>query len=263
MQGADPGIQLYLDRVVSTLRDHLGTHLVGAYLHGSLAMGAFNPGRSDVDILAVCAAPLSPMRRMGLGRALAAIPRPASGGDLELSLVNEAVVRTPSAPSFEVHVSTHEDPSVVEGADRPGDEDLVIHFAMALARGHMLTGPEPGELFTAPDRTSLIRAFLRDIEWARESGAAGWEGHHMPAFASMAYRVLNAARSWRYVETGDLGSKVEGAAWIERRDPDPHVHALLDAALAFQRGDASDRPDERTVNAFVDRVEAMLRRAIC
>jgi hypothetical protein len=78
----------------------------------------------------------------------------------------------------------------------------------------------------------------------------------------MAYRVLNAARSWRYLETGDLGSKVEGAGWVERRDPDPNIRALLDAALAFQRGATPDRPDERAVNAFVDSVEAMLRSAI-
>ena len=263
MQGIDPDIQQYLDRVVSTLGEHLGAELVGAYLHGSLALGAFDPGRSDVDILAVCAAPLSPKRRTSVGQALAAIPRPPSGGDLELSLVDEAAVRMPpAAPPFEVHVSTHEEPSVVDGADRPGDEDLLIHFAMVRARGHVLAGPEPGELFPAPDRAALIRAFLSDIEWARENGAAGWEGHYMPEFASMAYRVLNAARSWRYLETGDLGSKVEGAAWLEHRDPDPDVHTLLDAALAFQRGDLPDRPDDQTVNAFVDRVDSMLRRAI-
>ena len=263
MQAADPEVQLYLDRVVATLRDNLGAELVGAYLHGSLAMGAFNPGRSDVDIIGVCTAPLSRERRMGLGKALTAIPRPRSGGDLELSLVTAAAARTPSAaPSFQVHVRTHEEPSMVDGADRPGDEDLVVHFAIVRARGQVLIGPEPGEVFATPDRASLIGAFLSDIEWARESGAAGWEGHHMPEFASMAYRVLNAARCRRYLETGDLGSKVEGAAWLKRRDPDPDLHVLLDTALAFQRGDPPDRPDERTVNAFVDRVETLLRSAI-
>jgi predicted nucleotidyltransferase len=263
MQGVDAEVQSYLDRVVSTLRDHLGSELVGVYLHGSLAMGAFDPGRSDVDILAVCTAPLSRRRRMNLGAALAAITKPPSGGDLEFSLVTEAPARARSAaPSFEVHVSTHEAPFVVDGSERPGDGDLVIHFAMARARGRALMGPEPADLFPEPDRASLIRAFLSDIQWAREQGAAGWEGHHMPELASMAYRVLNAARSWRYMETGELGSKVEGAAWLERRAPDPGMQALLDAALAFQRGATPDRPDDRTVNAFVDRVEAMLGGAI-
>lgn len=263
MPGAVPEVQQYLDRVVSTLREHLGAELVGVYLHGSLAMGAFTPGQSDIDLLAVCAAPLPLERRASLGPALAAIPRPPSGGDLELSLVTEVSARTPSAaPWFEVHVSTHEEPSVVDGADRPGDEDLVIHFAMARERGQALIGPEPADVFTAPDRVTLIRAFLSDMAWASEHGAAGWEGHYLPEFAAVTYRVLNAARSWRYLETGDLGSKVEGGAWLERRIPDPDVHALLEAAMTFQQGNVPDLPDEQAVNAFVDRVESMLRRAI-
>jgi len=263
MHASDPEVQLYLDRVVSTLREHLGAELVGVYLHGSLAMGGFDPGRSDVDILAVCTGALSPRRRVRLGEVLAAIPRPATGGDLELSLVTTSAVRTRSAaPSFEIHVHTEDEQPVVDGAERPGDEDLVAHFAVARARGKVLFGPEPGELFAAPERASLIRAFLSDMEWARESGAAGWEGHHMPDLASMAYRVLNAARSWRYLETGELGSKVEGAMWVKRVDPDLDLHKILDAALAFQRGDVPDRPDDRAVNAFVDRVEGLLRGAI-
>ncbi|MGH2555683.1 MAG: aminoglycoside adenylyltransferase domain-containing protein [Actinomycetota bacterium] len=263
MQGPDPEVQSYLDQVVSTLHDHLRAELIGVYLHGSLAMGAFDPGRSDIDILAVCAASLSRQRREVLGDALVAIPRPPSGADLEFSLVTETSARAPSAvPSFEVHVSTHEEPFVVDGSECPGDRDLVIHFAMARARGRALMGPEPGELFPEPDRASLIRAFLSDIQWAEEQGAAGWEGHHLPELSSMAYRVLNAARSWRYLETGDLGSKVDGAAWLERRNPDPEIQALLDAALAFQRGATPDRPDEGVVNAFVDRVKALLQGAI-
>jgi len=263
MRGRDPGVQLYLDRVVSTLGEHLGSELVGVYLHGSLAMGAFDPGRSDIDILAVCTSPLAPRRRVQLGEALAAIPRPPSGSDLELSVVTSAAVRTLSAaPSFEIHVHTDDEPPVVDGADRSGDEDLVVHFAVARARGQVLFGPEPGELFVAPEQASLIRALLSDIDWTRESGPAGWEGHYMPELASMAYRVLNAARSWRYLETGELGSKVEGATWLKRMDPDPDLHRLLDAALAFQRGDVPDHPDDRAVNAFVDRVEGMLRRAL-
>jgi predicted nucleotidyltransferase len=255
----DPEMQSYLDRVVSTLGDHLGSELLGVYLHGSLAMGAFHPGRSDLDVLAVCAEPLPGERRLELGRALSSIPGP---GDLEFSLVTETAARSSSAPPpFEVHV-THEKPFVVDGSDRRGDPDLVVHFAMVRARGRALIGPEPDQIFPEPDRAALIRAFLSDLRWAREQGAVEWEGHDMPELASMAYRVLNAARSWRYLETGDLGSKTEGAEWLQRRNRDPTIHQLLDAALAYQRGETPERPDGEAVDAFVDRVEHMLRGAI-
>jgi predicted nucleotidyltransferase len=263
MQSVHPEVHSYLDQVVTTLTIYLGADLIGVYLHGSLAMGSFDPGRSDIDILAVCAEPLHHERRTVLGEALAAIPTPPSGGDLEFSLVTEAAVRARStAPSFEVHVNTHEEPFVVDGSDRPGDQDLVIHFAMVRARGRALIGPEPAELFLEPVRDSLIQAFLGDIQWAKEEGAAAWEGHDRPKLASVAYQVLNAARCWRYLESGELGSKVEGAGWLERRDPDPDTRALLDAALAYQRGAIPNQPDERTVRGFVERVEAMLRSAV-
>jgi predicted nucleotidyltransferase len=252
----------YLDDVVSELREHLGEGLVGVYLHGSLAMGAFDPGRSDVDVLAVCAEPLPRSQRLALGHALDAIPRPPSGGDLEFSLVTAASVRTPSdAPRFEVHVSTHDRPAVIDGGDRPGDQDMVVHFAVTRARGRSLVGPAPEDLFPEPERALLIRAFLSDMRWGREEGAAAWEGHPMPELASMAYRVLNAARSWRFLETGELGSKVEGAEWVRARGAGIEDVALLDAALAFQRGDEVDPPSDAAVEAFVGRVEAMLQNA--
>jgi predicted nucleotidyltransferase len=262
MQAVDPEVQSYLDRVVSTLRDHLGADLIGVYLHGSLAAGAYQPGRSDVDVLAVCAGPLSPEGRRNLGQALVAIPGPTSGGDLEFSLVTEASVLSRSvAPPFEIHVS-HEEPFVIDGSQRPGDEDLVVHFAMAWAGGRTLIGPAPHEVFPEPEHAALISGFLSDLRWAQEHGAAAWEGHDMPELASMAYRVLNAARSWRFVETGELGSKVEGGAWLEQRDPGPETRALLDAALAYQRGATPEPPDARMVDAFVQRVEDVLRRAL-
>jgi predicted nucleotidyltransferase len=226
-----PEVQAYLDRVVSTLRDGLGDELVGVYLHGSLAMGAFHPGRSDVDILAVCATSLPRERRMAIGAALVAIPTPSPGGDLELSLVTEAAVRSRSAvPPFEVHASTHEEPFVVDGSDRPGDGDLVIHFAMARARGRALVGPEPGELFPEPVRASLIEAFLADLAWAKDEGAAAWEGHPMPELASMApgvdRRALLAIRGDRRARFEGRGRRVarapssrSGHAGAARRGP--------------------------------------------
>ena len=224
VQETPPDVEQYLDRVVSALRDYLGPDLIGVYLHGSLAMGAFTPGRSDIDMLAVCAAPLSPDRSTALGEVLDALPRPTSGGDLEFSLIAEAAVWAASAaPAFELHVSTHDEPSVVEGHDRLGDEDLALHFAMTRRRGRSLFGPDPVEMFAEPDRALLISAMRGDIEWAHSSGSAGWGGHDQPEAASMAYQVLNGARCLRFLETGDLGSKAEGAAWLERSAPDPDV----------------------------------------
>jgi predicted nucleotidyltransferase len=252
-------VEAYLERVVSTLGDHLGSELVGVYLHGSLAMGGFTPGRSDVDVLGVCAGPISPERGRALGEALAALPGPAAGTGLEFSLITESAAGTPStAPPFEVHVS-HEEPFVTDGHDHPGDEDLPLHFAVVRGRGRTLFGPDPSEVFVEPDRAALVRSMLGDIETARSEGVGWWQDHDLPESASLAYQVLNGARCLRYLETGQIGSKVEGAEWLKASDPDPEVHTLVDAALAYQRGDAPVAADARILEAFMDRVDASLR----
>jgi hypothetical protein len=263
MEDLPPDVQRYLDEVVRTLHDHLAEALIGVYLHGSLAMGAFTPGRSDVDVLAICGAPPGPERATALGNALAGIPRPPSGGHLELKLVTDEEVRSPSAgPSYELAVSTHEEPMVVLGSEDPGTEYLEIDFAMTRARGRALMGPGPDQVIGGSVPSLLLRALLKDMEWAREGGSAAWEGHESPALSMVTYRVLNAARNWRFAETGELGSKAEGAAWVQREHPEPRLSALLDTALAFQRGGSPDLPDDRLVNVFTERVEAMLRAAI-
>ena len=43
----------YLRAVTARVRDALGDHVVGVYTTGSLALGGYRPGRSDIDLMAV------------------------------------------------------------------------------------------------------------------------------------------------------------------------------------------------------------------
>ncbi|WP_169082608.1 nucleotidyltransferase domain-containing protein [Paenibacillus sp. PL91] len=52
-------IKAFLERVVALFAKQLDDHLVGVYLHGSLAMHCFNPETSDVDLLVVVKRELS------------------------------------------------------------------------------------------------------------------------------------------------------------------------------------------------------------
>src|SRR4051812_24850 len=42
-----------IDQLSSTLSSLLSEHLIGIYLHGSLAMGCFNRHHSDLDLLVI------------------------------------------------------------------------------------------------------------------------------------------------------------------------------------------------------------------
>lgn len=42
-----------LDKIVNQSRKIFGDELIGIYLHGSMAMGCFNPDKSDIDLIFV------------------------------------------------------------------------------------------------------------------------------------------------------------------------------------------------------------------
>ena len=69
----DEACRAYADAVAGVLGEALGPALVGVYLHGSAAAGDYDPARSDIDILAVCAG--AALR----GRTRAARRRPRTG----------------------------------------------------------------------------------------------------------------------------------------------------------------------------------------
>ena len=48
-----------VNHVLEDYRAILADNLVGFYLHGSLAMGCFNPELSDIDFLAVVSRPMT------------------------------------------------------------------------------------------------------------------------------------------------------------------------------------------------------------
>ena len=52
-------IKLILDEIVKSYYGILKDNLVGIYLHGSLALGCFNPKVSDIDFLIVARDKLS------------------------------------------------------------------------------------------------------------------------------------------------------------------------------------------------------------
>ncbi|MFI0980165.1 nucleotidyltransferase domain-containing protein [Streptomyces sp. NPDC021093] len=63
---ADAETDRVLQRFVSEVQHAVPT--VAVWAHGSLAMGDFQPGRSDLDLVAVCENPLSRDQRRGLVR---------------------------------------------------------------------------------------------------------------------------------------------------------------------------------------------------
>ncbi len=234
--------------VDSIVRAVCGDRPVSTYVHGSLALGGFNPLRSDIDVLVVVGddPPLDATTLRSLGNQLAAVPTVGRG--LELSVVTAAAAQEPSAPwPFLLHVTTTpRDTKVVVGADRCGDPDLVMHYTVASAAGIVVRG-EPPALTIGPVERDVVLQYLADeLMWAESNAGEG-------------YGVLNAARASCFLHEGLIVSKIEGG---RRALAMGGPTDLLTRALAVQEGQADDRQPTAAGVRFMRSVRSHLTDAV-
>lgn len=239
------GLDAYLRELTHRTSAVLGESLVALYLHGSAAMDAFVPSRSDVDVLCITRGSPSPSQKRGLTQSLSEASLPCPGVGLEMSVVTMAEASAPSdPPAFELHIATDEG-KVVDGDEAIGNLDLVAELAMTRARSVVLAGPTPHDVIAPVDRTALLQAMADDLRWAVETERVG-------------YAVLNACRCLRFVREGTLSSKTEGGEWAIQAglgDPD-----LIGAALDRQHG-ADRLVDPVSAASFAEEVREELVRA--
>lgn len=232
-------------------RQVLGDRLVGLYLGGSLALGDFDPESSDIDFLAVTAAPLpEPL----LPRLQAMHERIHASGlhwasHLEGSYIPRAAVRRYD-PSASVH------PSI--GVDwpfgiHPHDRSWVIWRWIIREKGVTVGGPPPASLIdpvTERELREAVASLLREV-WPAHLEAPEWlRPRNYQAFA-----VLTMCRARYALATGAIASKQAAAAWARERLP--QWAQLIDRALLWR---CDTQPDDMTeMLAFIRETVAELR----
>jgi predicted nucleotidyltransferase len=182
----------YLEQLVDTLRRRAPVEAV--YLLGSAAQGAYEHGRSDVDVVAVTSRSLSLDERRSLAAAVQELPVPAR--KLEL------VVYPRGSDRWELNLNTPSGDTPEHLGLDPDQEPafwFVLDRAIAAQHALALLGPEWAELFE-PESHAAIDAALDEAD-----AFDGWDDPRG--------RELAAARSRAWRETGRWVSKREAAAW--------------------------------------------------
>jgi streptomycin 3"-adenylyltransferase len=233
-------IRGYGRRLAAAVDGAVGGVLTGVYVHGSLALGGFRPDRSDVDVLAVIDAPLSPDRQGKVADALLRAAYPCPGTGLECSVITAATAADLGDCRFEVHVATPD--TAVIGEGRGGDPDLVLYAEVCRRSGITVTGPPADSVFGAVPYDRLRTAIVDEMAW----GLSAWR----QASAPFEYAVLNTCRGLLFARDGSLRSKVAGGEWYLAEHPADPVVA---AALSRQLGVAVDEPSHDAVADFVER----------
>jgi hypothetical protein len=188
----------YLAELTRRLRAVLGDELVAVYAAGSYAMGAYEHGRSDIDVAVVVAGGLPDATKQQVVDALRheALPCPAIG--LELVIYPRATVERPTAaPGFELNLNTGQDYRF--RADfAPGDiEDFWFAIDRSILREHgtPLYGPPAADLIAEIPREQLAPQLEESIRWHRGDDTDNAR--------------KNVARSQHFLDTGH---------WISKRD---------------------------------------------
>lgn len=236
------------DVITELLLAHLGPDLVGVYFVGSLALGGYVPGESDLDLVAVCEGPLAGPVRAAIANAVADATTACPARGLEFTLYRADIVSgTSTDAAFEVNANggpRMERLTRISPDAEPGFW-YVLDRAIACRHGITIFGAPAAEVFADLPRRTLLDAMRASMRWHRQHERA------------TLYSVLNATRAWRFADDNVLGSKLEGAAWARVRWTHPHV---IDAAVALRHGRSADL-DELEVQALLDRVERELEAA--
>jgi Domain of unknown function (DUF4111)/Nucleotidyltransferase domain len=228
----------------------LGETVAGVILHGSLSLGDYLPGRSDVDLLVVVDDPLTDAQLDALTQ-LALTHRTQAPGRVDLRVVTRQVAGAPTpAPPMEAYIEI----TPASGSElyverrHPGERDLVVEFSMCRAHGRSLVGAAPAELIGEVP-----------IEWVLAVGdaqLADWQAiGDDPKHAELT--VLTACRIWCFAEEGRYSSKPAAGAWALERDPTLQV--VRDALQ--RRRDQTARIDPAQVAQLLAMVRARLAEA--
>lgn len=238
----------YLEELVRRTRTVCGPHLVSVLAVGSLALGDYRHGRSDVDVTVVVEPALPGPALHDLAGALAHphLPCPAAG--LELVVYGTDFVRRPSgAAGYLLDLNTGPllpSRADVEAARSPAFW-YVIDRSVAHQTGLTLFGRPAREVVAAPDRPDLLAAIRASV---REHSDG--EGHLADN------RVLNGCRSVVFCRTGRWTAKRTAAREVALAEEE--FRPLIEAAVrSFERPRSSALPlPTAEVRAFLAWVRA-------
>lgn len=204
-------IKKYIADLQQGIKGLISNNIVGFYLHGSLAMGGFNPKSSDIDILVVTKKPIETKDKRHLAELIlnySNAPFP-----LEISFLNKEQLRDWQYPCpFDFHYSEfwreryendllhHSYKFINEEINT--DTDLAAHITITNHRGICLEGEPINEVFPLVPKSDYVSSIIGDYRECLENIEED------PIYCS-----LNLIRVYWYLKEEVISSKIEAGNW--------------------------------------------------
>ncbi len=256
-------MQDFLNDFTQFFRDAFAANLVGVYLHGSLAMGSFNPISSDVDLLVVVRDRLSRAEKNAVGQRLLALAEQAPPHGLEMSIVTRASLTDFQYPTpYELHFSKGNQAAFAEGtvefADDLTDPDLAAHFVITQARGLCLYGEPIETLFPDVPAACYLDSLAQDAEWSCQNILRSADSG---TCAVPVYAVLNFCRVLAFIDQGLITSKREGGQWALHALPSDYQPLIREALREYAISGTARPVDCQRLKAFAAYANALIQQA--
>lgn len=221
----DSLINSFVERSKEILRDNL----VGVYLHGSLAMGCFNPQKSDIDLIIVVDRTISDSIKRAYLDMVVHFNASGPAKGIEMSIVLRDACKPFVYPTpYELHFSAghlnwyKDDPDDYIRRMNGTDKDLAAHFTVINKRGKCLYGASIDDVFAEVPSGDYMDSIWFDVECAAE------EITKYPM-----YLILNLARVLAYKKEGLVLSKKEGGDWALKHLPAEYRPLIADAMREY------------------------------
>jgi streptomycin 3"-adenylyltransferase len=231
-------LKKYLHKIGQVFTDELQDDLIGIYVHGSIAMGCFNPNRSDVDLLVVVKDGLADETKRRMISRLLSITH-GHQNPLEMSIILEKYLKDFIYPTpFELHFFHPQylvDDQFICGGEGFLDPDLAAHIVVTYHRGATLFGRDVKECFHPIDTSYYVDSIVKDVEDARTR-----------IVENSVYYVLNLCRVLYFLKEWVVSSKREAGEWGVKSSS---FSKLISECLASYIGEA-DEPNFKNNELF-------------
>lgn len=243
-----------LDEIVDKSKIIFKENLTGIYLHGSLAMGCFNPNKSDIDLIIVIKNSITDIQKLQFMNHIVELNKIAPSKGIELSIVREEYCRNFLYPTpFELHFSNAhlqwfiDDPTDYIHKMNGIDKDLAAHFKIIKKYGVVLQGEAINDVFADVPKEDYIDSIWGDVEGAKED-----------ILEEPIYVILNLCRVAAFLKNGFILSKKQGGEWA-LQNLSTQYHTLISNAVQSYTLESRMDLDNLEAQKFADYMLQMIK----
>lgn len=243
--------QEVINNFTNMCKDIFSDDLTGVYLHGSLAMGCFNPDKSDIDFIVAIENDMTEKQKIDFMNSVVELNQQAPPKGIEVSIVKKEFCKPFVYPTpFELHFSIahlqwfKNNPYEYIEKMNGTDKDLAAHFMIIHQYGIVLYGKEITEVFGKVKDECYIDSIWEDVKNAKED-----------ILVNTVYVILNLCRVIAFLKERLCLSKLEGGKWAVRNVNQKYKRLILNAIHCYETDEIINEEKE----ILLDFAEEMIK----